>query len=536
MEPIALKSGPPDDAASPSPGLREVLRAYQGVLDDVENLPPCPLILRRHGSRPHYFPRYRWLVRYFAVRHIDRALLCLTRRYSARAALGWAEADEVQDRQAVQQFQQSLPPIHRRVYLIVLVAAVVLIIRPISNLVIPLAQKLTATALPSKEIRKDVQESIDKLESALSADFASVDDAVRAVFFGGWLHAVVVALGIGLSLYVALRPLVPALQLKRMLFNLAPDLPSHRKSAVARWSTQQSTGLYSAERRLFSTLDGRAPDEFPFDLAVSALGTTFPLLLSSAFIRFGIDIPESRPMALSLAGCMLIATAVRLAWLHKTWQRRKHVCIRPVTPYEVGIHHGTSAATVERAVGVRLLFFILLFAFVTGFAIDDSDPTTPPTSIRTALQIGYLAATVLWLMASVGWWYRTNRELRNLDRAYDIRKPRTRPYVLLLLLLGGWLFLPVIYVYRQCSHIRRAQARAGLPQPLRLPWLWPLGLFVAPVLISAMQHELNKLWSCEGFLLDPWATSEFQSAPSVASLPWIRTAADVLRSTVSHPL
>jgi hypothetical protein len=83
----------------------ELLAAYQGVLDTIGDLPPVPMVLRRHGGRLHYFPNPRWLLRYFVVWHDGRTLASLSRRYSARAALGRGADAERQYREAVREFQ-----------------------------------------------------------------------------------------------------------------------------------------------------------------------------------------------------------------------------------------------------------------------------------------------------------------------------------------------------------------------------------------------------------------------------------------------
>jgi hypothetical protein len=76
------------------------------------------MVLWRHGGRLHYLPRPRWLLRYFVVRHVGRMLASLSRRYSARAALGWGADAEQQDREAVREFQQSLPPTRQNTYFV----------------------------------------------------------------------------------------------------------------------------------------------------------------------------------------------------------------------------------------------------------------------------------------------------------------------------------------------------------------------------------------------------------------------------------
>jgi hypothetical protein len=94
---------------SPRRGCVSSRRVYLGVLDTIGDLPPVPMVLRRCGGRLHYCPNPRWLLCHFVVRHDGRTLASLSRRYSARAALGPAADAERQDREAARESQQSLP-------------------------------------------------------------------------------------------------------------------------------------------------------------------------------------------------------------------------------------------------------------------------------------------------------------------------------------------------------------------------------------------------------------------------------------------
>jgi hypothetical protein len=71
--------------------------------------------------------------------------------------------------------------------------------------------------------------------------------------------------------------------------------------------------------------------------------------------------------------------------------------------------------------------------------------------------------------------------------------------------------------------IRRAQARAGLPQTLRFGWLLLPALLVHPLLVAYLQYELNKIWTVLGKPLDPWNGSPpAPEADLTQRLPWLR--------------
>jgi hypothetical protein len=457
-------------------------------------------------------------------------LASLSRRYSARAALEWTADAEQQDREAVREFQQSLPPTRQNTYFVLLIVAIVVLFRPTINIVVPVALYVTRAAIGGPVLRQQVLDTIEKVEAALTANFTSVNQALNALLSGGLLHLGIVLLGVGLSLYVVLRPLVPAFGLKRMLFNLAPEPKGRYRSVVARWSVSQATGIYERERKVFEELGGRPPKEFPFDLVVLALVMLLPVAWGSVWIGLGVISPRlwDRVGFLSTGASVLIAALVRLGWLYQTWQRRQLGCSGPYMPFEVRIR-GEKVAKVERPFGVRVLFFLLFSVFIAGPTLRGAgllkSPSLAIATILSALAFGFLVAWVVSLLTSLPWWYRINRELRDLEHSYDTQRGGSLPLWSLLMMTAGWLLLvpPFIAVFRTCRHLQRAQARAGQPQTLRSAWVLAPGLLVHPVLFSYLQHELNKVWAVEGEPLDPWPAKASREARwSTGSLPWLK--------------
>jgi FtsH-binding integral membrane protein len=519
----------------------ELLAVYQGVLDGVDDLPPVPMVLRKNRGRLHYRPRTKWPVRYFVVRHLQQTLDSLTRRYSARAALGQQADGEQQDREAVREFQQSLPPDRQKIYVLLLIAAIFIVLGYVTPPVVNSYEnkpqgnsqiqqvKDTSTNLfqwlkhgsTNNAEAQQVEDASTKMFGAV-VDPRTMNDAVNAVLRSGPLGWCLLTQGVMLSAYVVLRLLMPAFRLKRMIFNLAPEPEGRHRSAVARWSVSQSTGLYECERRVFAELGGRPPPEFPFDLAVSALAMVLPLILCALWVRGAIVTPELRTLDFGRTACALVAVLVRLGWLWRTWRRRQLGGSGPYTPYELRIRAGRAIAKVEQPVGVRLLVLLLFSVYwaVVGYVIT-GEGTPVPVAVG-GLTLDWL---VVLMAVSLPWSHRIKRELRDLDRSYEADKTRRRPLRSLLIGTMGRLIshVPFVGVLRVGRQIRRAQSRAGQPVTALSPWILTPGLLLGPVLLAYLQHELNKVWAVEGEPLDPWpAGTSREASRSTGTLPWLK--------------
>lgn len=516
----------------------ELLWTYQEVLDAVGELPLMPMVLWRRTGRLHYLPRPRWLLRYFMLRHVVRVLSGLDRRYSARAALGLAADTEQQDREAVREFRQSLPPIRQNIYLILLVVATVVLGRPIIDKVITVAFDWTqASRLGDSELHRQTRQIVEALGESVSVDFTSANRAIDALLSGGLIPVALVTLGLVLSLYVVLRPFVPSFRLKRMLLNLAPESEGQHRSVTAGWSVSHATGIYERERLVFEELGGRPPVESPFDLIVPALVMLLPMAWGGLALGLGVADPRGqwRVFFFASTAFMLIPALSRLGWLYQAWRRRRSGRPDPRMPFEVGIRRGSAIARVERPVGVRLLlfFWLLLFYLATGATeYGDNFQITLLEDLKTAL----LAALVLSIPASLLCWYRMDREVRDLTQArrFGNRSDLFR----LTIAIGGPVLLSAIIpplrdiipgivsglivllaFLQTAKYIRRAQARAGQRESLRFSWLLAPGLLLHPFLFAYLQHELNKIWAVEGKPLDPSPT---KASDATVTLPPLR--------------
>jgi hypothetical protein len=112
------------------------------------------------------------------------------------------------------------------------------------------------------------------------------------------------------------------------------------------------------------------------------------------------------------------------------------------------------------------------------------------------------------------WWYRINRELRDLDHIYDSRRASSYGVgSLQLMTLGsavgflglgsiaamfGMLIFSLIAIFGFGRRIRRSQARAGQRMMVLPPWVLVIGMLVPPVAFAYVQKELNRLWAVEG--------------------------------------
>lgn len=513
-------------AEETSGGVRDLLALYLRAIDTVDDLPCTPLVLRAHGGKPHYLPRTRWLVRYFVIRHVDRNLTLLIRRLSVRAAVGIADDRERRDREALRMFQEALPAQRQHVRVLLVVAAIVVA----TPYMLTAAGVLAGLAnMSSTELRRRADGLVDIFGGAFEVDIGSVNDVLHEVVEGGPLFPCVLALGVAMSAYAVLRPLVPAFRFARMVFNMTGLPPERPRSATARWSRSHAVGVYTCEREVFAECGARRPEEFPFDLAVSALAMVFPLSFCASLAFVAVVEPAFRVAHLCLAVALVLFAAARLRWLQRTRNARAAGLLDPCMPYERGGLRGAAVMMVERPLGWRQLLVVVVYLAVVGFGVCNADTGALEPSWPWIL--GYVwafAAMVHWCV-SIPWWHRITREMRDLNRAYGLRRSSAGP-VLSTLSMTSMLTvvlapLSAVSVIGLGADLRRAQARAGLSPGRCPPWLLPLGFVVPPLLFAYVQRELNRLGMAEGVVLDP------TSDGAAGTLPWLRPS----RQRIAQP-
>jgi hypothetical membrane protein len=125
--------------------------------------------------------------------------------------------------------------------------------------------------------------------------------------------------------------------------------------------------------------------------------------------------------------------------------------------------------------------------------------TTATAKIRNPIAAFLLVFLTLGIYYLV-WYYKINRELRDLGRATGQEQRLGRsPFTSLMAISFGWLILvpPFVSMYRTLRRIQAAQEIRGTGEPINV-WLgyalYLVGVFTLPVEIIYAQSELNRLW------------------------------------------
>jgi Domain of unknown function (DUF4234) len=128
--------------------------------------------------------------------------------------------------------------------------------------------------------------------------------------------------------------------------------------------------------------------------------------------------------------------------------------------------------------------------------------TSAEAKIRHPLAVFGLVFLTLGIYYFV-WYYKVNRELRDLGRATgeEARLGRS-PFSSLLAITIGWLIIvpPFVSFYRTFQRIEAAQETSGTRQRVNV-WLgfilYLIGLLAFPVEMIYAQSELNAVWRAE---------------------------------------
>jgi hypothetical protein len=271
------------------------------------------------------------------------------------------------------------------------------------------------------------------------------------------------------------------------------------------------------------------------------------LCLAAAFLPANpTDIPSGsfawlQALPVAVATCLLILIVLRLGRLYRTWLRRQAGRAGPYMPFEVRIRGGNAIAKVEQPLGLRLLISLLVVGFILLILLGAN--AVDPAGYMDLADVVFVSWSGL-LLISLRWWYRINRELRDLDNIYGSRHASGRPLVSLLMmaavpagyLLSLWIgavfvIFPLIAIFRLGRHIQRAQARAGQRRKVLSPWILAPALVLGPLLFAYIQKQMNKIWAAQGQLLDPSPAASWEVNWSTGTLPWLR--APIGRTT--HP-
>jgi hypothetical protein len=462
----------------PSASLLELLKAYQRVRDAADNLPPVVMVRTRHQapevlSRFRSLPRPQWFLRFFIDFHVDQVLAALNRRYSERAALTQTSQFDEFDRRAVEEFRRSIPPLSARIrgYSI----ALFLLVLALAKLVLRWLETFAGGAGGESQIHTGSpgvlgslhpdpsRDLLDKIGVGLTSPTPdAVHEVSNALVAAGPKGALMAALAMALAVYAVLRPLTPAFRLKRMFFNLYPSVAQYRDVTTARWHVSHSTGVYELERVHFRALGISPEREFPFDLLLPALFMLYPLVMGVLILQLTFVEHDLALLAFEVVfGLLLLAAvAVRFGWLLRTWRRR---CTRgrvPYVPFEVQLKNSRAIARVQS-----------------------------PSSVGLLSLLSYILLGLSGVLALAPWWYRINRELRDLGSAHGVKLGRS-PSMSAVALLGGFFYgIPAMpTVYRTCRRIQIAQRITGQPERLKPPWILMLGVLCPPLLFTRVSQ------------------------------------------------
>src|SRR3954451_10366951 len=126
--------------------------------------------------------------------------------------------------------------------------------------------------------------------------------------------------------------------------------------------------------------------------------------------------------------------------------------------------------------------------------------STATAKIRNPF-IAFLLVFVTLGIYYLVWYYKVNRELRDLSRATGREEQLGRsPFTSLMAITLGWLILvpPFVSTYRTFKRIQVAQeidGTAGDPINIRLAFvLYLVGVFTLPVENLYAESELTRLW------------------------------------------
>ena len=125
--------------------------------------------------------------------------------------------------------------------------------------------------------------------------------------------------------------------------------------------------------------------------------------------------------------------------------------------------------------------------------------TTSEAKIRHPLAVFGLVFLTLGIYYFV-WYYKVNRELRDLGRATGEEERLGRsPFTSLLAITIGWLIIvpPFVSFYRTFQRVETAQELSGTRDRVNV-WLgfalYIVGVVLLPVEVIYAQSELNRVW------------------------------------------
>jgi Domain of unknown function (DUF4234) len=125
------------------------------------------------------------------------------------------------------------------------------------------------------------------------------------------------------------------------------------------------------------------------------------------------------------------------------------------------------------------------------------------TSAKAKIRHPLVAFALVFLTLGIYylvWYYKVNRELRDLGRATgEEARLGQRPFTSLLAITVGWILVvpPFVSFYRTMQRIEAAQEIGETRERMNI-WigsaLYVIGLFALPVEVIYVQSEMNRIW------------------------------------------
>jgi hypothetical protein len=563
---VAAGSAAAEASSAARPEIRELLGAYQEALAIAGELPLFVPVRatqrRRHWLRRVFvLPRPRWLLRTILLHHVIGVLDALDRRYHLRAALDTTDCYDATDQKVVDHFRRSLPALHSaRLAALLLISVLVVGQLTLASLSIAAdgggVEASPATGSNERGVlidrtqeeagssRADTQhreqeptgqpsplETLSELMnytlSAAMLDLGSSGRLLQSLLDADPVTFAMLVGFLALITYTVLRPFVPVFRLKRLVFNLHPDVRGYLRRTAAPWHVTHSTGTYNLEAATFQALGQQSPPtEKPLDLGVlaipPALFTVVSAVVGLVAGRWAAELFVGAQsfvwgigIALGLTALLGSPFIARLYWLLDALRQRRLFVPASGLSGEITLP-GTQTVILIRRPDHIALFSALLYATVAASVIHTLILEAQSVDLYYTwldwLEGGLYWAVVVAILC-VPWLYRVTLELRELERARGWRLGLgRRPRVVLAVTLIGFLVLfvgplqgqafllavtPLGLLYLlivTAIVIRRAQELAGTPRlPLRL-WMFFLGLFAPPLLLCYLQAQLNLVW------------------------------------------
>jgi hypothetical protein len=446
-----------------------------------------------------------------------------------------------------------LPPIRSRFYLIALAIAAILaakaVVGPISLFMLGHFQSTHARLLGMREL---LQSMVD----LLGPNPRSVENTIGALVSARPSDLLILGLAGALALYLVLRPVVPAFQLKRLLLNTYPTSDEGLAARPLHWTTSRALGIYELEDELFRTLQGRRPRELPLDLIVSGLILVAPLaiwalmtvrvilLRLTAGRALGLRLPPGASYRF-VYGSLLIWTLIllllpclRLTWLILSWRERtgqldvaKGMHRKFSRPLMVGLVQcggllalATVPITDSPLIGIFGSLTLGIWAArtisrvraLTGYASGEAVATSS-LALRWATYLSWLmVAFALVSIVGIGVWFSSDHSLHLAGQTF----------VWSVLLLP---FLGLYYVARDLEIARRQYGAAERSLP---SGAW-VGLLIYPVLIAPTPKASSK--SIQGRSFGA-ATPGLRPRVRTSSLPSARRSSAAARTCARRRL